>query len=135
MVDIGIVVFSACDGISVGQLALKEVGVEVDLYIASEIKKHAIKVTQEHFPNTLQVGDLTKIKYENGILYYKGGQIETKIDLMLGGTPCQSFSSAAIYQGKRNGLEGKSGLFYTYLKLKKQINPKYFLVENVERSK
>ena len=88
-------VLSLFDGISCGQIALNRVGIKIDNYFASEIKKYAIKVTQKHFPNTIQIGDVTKVKYKNGILYTENGDFKVgKIDLLIGGSPCQNFSVA-----------------------------------------
>ena len=127
-------VLSLFDGFSCGQIALERAGVKVDNYYASEIKKHAIKVTMDNYPNTIQLGDVTKIKYENGVLYTENGNFNVgKIDLLIGGSPCQDFSNA-----NRNvtGLDGKkSSLFYEYLRLLKEINPTYFLLENVKMKK
>ena len=68
-------VLSLFDGMSCGQLALKRAGIEVEQYFAAEIDKHAIQVTQHNFPNTIQLGDVTKIK----------GEDLPKIDLIIGG--------------------------------------------------
>lgn len=114
-------VLSLFDGMSCGQLALERAGVRVDRYYASEIKSHAIKVTQNNFPNTIQVGDVTKLHASD----------LPKIDLLIGGSPCQSISGL----GDKTGLDGKSSLFYEYLRLKKEINPRWFLLENVRGSK
>lgn len=112
-------VLSLFDGMSCGQQALERAGFKVDNYFASEIKPHAIKVTQHNYPNTIQLGDVTKINAKD----------LPKIDLLIGGSPCQDFSSA---NKEKKGLEGiKSGLFYEYLRLLKETNPKYFLLENV----
>ena len=116
-------IVSICDGISCGQEAIIRAGFEVEEYYASEIKKYAISVTQKNFPNTIQIGDCTKIdftKFEN-------------IDILIGGTPCQNFSRARTSNIKtRDGLSGdKSCLFYEYYRALKEIKPKYFLLENV----
>lgn len=110
-------VLSLFDGMSCGQIALDQLGIKVDNYFASEIDKHAIKVTQHNFPNTIQIGDVTKVK----------GEDLPNIDLLIGGSPCQSFSSF----GNGSGFEGKSGLFWEYIRLLKEVKPKYFLLENV----
>ena len=108
-------VLSLFDGISCGQIALERAGIKVDNYYASEIKPIAIKVTQAHYPNTIQLGDVTKIEAKE----------LPKIDLLIGGSPCQDFSCANL---TRNGLEGeKSSLFYHYLRLLRELKPKYFL--------
>ena len=130
-------VLSLFDGISCGQVALERVGIKVDNYYASEIKKHAIKVTKKHFPNTIQIGDVTKVKYKDGILYTENGDFKVgKIDLLIGGSPCQNFSIARTCMYEIDGLKGdKSKLFYEYLRILKEINPDYFLLENVKMKK
>lgn len=114
-------VLSLFDGMSCGQIALNKVGIKYENYFASEIDEHAIKVTQTNYPNTIQLGDVTKVK----------GIDLPKIDLLIGGSPCQSFSNA----GSGTGFDGKSGLFYEYVRLLKECNPKYFLLENVKMKK
>jgi len=114
-------VLSLFDGISCGQLALNRAGVEYDKYFASEIDKHAIKVTQHHFSNTIQLGDVEELK----------GSSLPKIDLLIGGSPCQSFSVA----GNGSGFDGKSKLFFEFVRILKEVNPKYFLLENVKMKK
>ena len=130
-------VLSLFDGISCGQVALERVGIKVDNYYASEIKKHAIKVTKKHFPNTIQIGDVTKVKYKDGILYTENGDFKVgKIDLLIGGSPCQNFSIARTCMYEIDGLKGdKSKLFYEYLRILKEVNPDYFLLENVKMKK
>jgi DNA (cytosine-5)-methyltransferase 3A len=119
----GINVLSLFDGMSCGQIALERANVEVNKYFASEIKPHAIEVTQYNYPNTIQVGDITKLKYSGNY----------KIDLLIGGSPCQDFSQANKI---RVGLQGtKSGLFYEYVRLLKECEPTYFLLENVKMKK
>ena len=130
-------VLSLFDGISCGQVALKRAGIKVDNYFASEIKKHAIGVTQKHFPNTIQIGDVTKVKYKDGILYTENGVFKVgKINLLIGGSPCQNFSIARTCMYEIDGLKGdKSKLFYEYLRILKEVNPDYFLLENVKMKK
>lgn len=112
-------VLSLFDGISCGQVALNRAGIKYDKYFASEIKKEAIKVTQENYPDTIQLGSVLNIK----------GSELPKIDLLIGGSPCQDLSRAK-WNGK--GLEGeKSILFYEYVRLLKETKPRYFLLENV----
>ena len=122
-------VLSLFDGMSCGQIALERAGIKVDNYFASEIKEHAIKVTQHNYPKTKQLGDITKIKYSGN----------HKIDLVIGGSPCQNFSNAQ-WNGQRNGLEGvKSGLFYEFIRVLNEVrtlNPNVlFLLENVKMKK
>jgi site-specific DNA-cytosine methylase len=112
-------VLSLFDGMSCGQIALNRVGIEYDNYFASEIDKHAIKVTQHNYPNTIQLGDVTKVK----------GSDLPKIDLLIGGSPCQGFSFA----GKGLNFEDqRSKLFFEFVRLKNETQPKYWMLENVK---
>ena len=103
-------VLSVFDGMSCGQLALQRAGIEYKEYYASEIDKHAISVTQYNFPNTKQLGSITELK----------GSDLPKIDLFIGGSPCQSFSSF----GNGKGFDGKSGLFWEYVRVLKELKLK-----------
>ena len=115
----GLNVLSLFDGMSCGQIALNRVGIEYDNYFASEIDKHAIKVTQTNYPNTIQLGDVTKVKASD----------LPEIDLLIGGSPCQGFSFA----GKGlNFDDPRSKLFFEFVRLKNETQPKYWLLENVE---
>ena len=112
-------VLSLFDGISCGQVALERAGIVVDNYYASELDKNAIKVTMKNYPNTIQLGDVTKI--DTSLL--------PKIDILIGGSPCQSLS---IIQSKtRENLDGKSKLFFEFVRCLEEVKPKYFLFENV----
>ncbi len=112
-------VLSLFDGMSCGQIALERAGIKVNKYFASEIKKHAIECTQSNYPNTIQLGDVTKVFAKD----------LPKIDLLIGGSPCQDFSRA---NKERKGVKGtKSSLFFEYIRLLKELKPKYFLLENV----
>lgn len=139
-------VLSLFDGGSGGQLAFKDLGIEFDgvkyKYFASEIKSNAIKLTKHHFPNTIHIGDVTKVSYKDGILYTENGEYKVgEIDVLIGGSPCQDFSMLNYaqqeqYRKEKLGLEGtKSSLFYEYLRIKKEINPTYFFLENVKMKK
>jgi len=135
---INIKVLSLFDGMACGRIALERVGIKVDTYYASEIKKSAIKVALENYPDIIHVGDVIKVKYNNGILFTENGEFDVgKIDLLIGGSPCQNFSISRACGGKIiDGLEGdKSVLFYEYLRILKEINPTYFLLENVKMKK
>lgn len=117
-------VLSLFDGISCGQEALKRAGIEVDTYYASEIDKYAIQVAQKNYPNTIQLGDVSDIDFT---------QFINKINLAMGGSPCQDLSVA---RKGREGLEGsKSGLFWKFVEALNVIKPKYFLFENVASMK
>jgi DNA (cytosine-5)-methyltransferase 3A len=138
-------VLSLFDGMSCGQQALKRIDIKVDKYYASEIDKYAISITQKNYPSTIQLEsvvnvDVTKLE---------------RIDLLIGGSPCQSFSFA----GKRKGMstkdeieiltlnqylelkeqnfefEGQSYLFWEYMRILidiRKTNPDVkFLLENV----
>ena len=111
-------ILSSFDGISCGQVALERAGIPVEVYYASEIDKYAIEITQKNYPDTIQLGDITKIDFT---------QFIGKIDLIMGGSPCQDLSIA----GKRKGLQGeRSGLFYKFVEAIEVIKPRYFLLEN-----
>ena len=134
-------VLSLFDGCSGGQQALERAGIKVDNYFASEIDKYAIQVTMANYPSTIQLGSVVNVD----------GYSLPKIDLLIGGSPCQSFSFA----GKRKGMstkdeqeiltlehylqlkaeefefEGQSYLFWEYMRLLNEVKPKYFLLENV----
>lgn len=110
-------VLSLFDGISCGQVALERDGIEVNNYYASEIDKYAIQVAQHNYPNTIQLGDIATIN----------GNDLPKIDLLIGGSPCQGFSFA----GKQlNFNDPRSKLFFEYIRILKEVKPKYFLLEN-----
>lgn len=112
-------VLSLFDGMSCGRIALERVGIKVNNYFASEIDKYAIQVTQHNYPDTIQIGDVTKVK----------GEDLPKIDLLLGGSPCQGFSFA----GKQlNFDDPRSKLFFEFVRLLEETKPKYFLLENVK---
>jgi len=118
------IVLSLLNGMNTGRQALENVGIKVDKYYSSEIKPYAIELTQYHFPDTIQVGDVTK---------WREWDIDWKtIDLVLSGSPCQDLSAA----GKRAGINGKkSSLFFVFIEILehiKSLNPKVlFLQENV----
>lgn len=117
-------VLSLFDGISCGQVALERAGIPIEAYYASEIDKDAIKITQKNYPNTIQLGDVCKLD---------GKQFEGEIDLLIGGSPCQSLS---ITNGQnRQNLDGKSKLFFEFVRILKEVKPKYFLLENVASMK
>ena len=111
-------VLSLFDGMSCTQIALQRLGITPTKYFASEIDQYAMKVTQTNFPDTVQLGDVTKVNADD----------LPEIDLLIGGSPCQGFSFA----GKRlNFDDPRSKLFFEYVRLLKALKPKYFLLENV----
>ena len=115
-------VLSLFDGMSCGMLALEREGITPDNYFASEVDKYAMKVSAANYPEIQQIGDVTKIDYSS----------LPKIDLLMGGSPCQGFSFA----GKQlNFDDPRSALFFEFVKAKDKLNPKYFLLENVRMKK
>lgn len=133
----GMKVLSLCDGMSCGQLALKKLGIPIEAYYAAEIKDVAIKVTLDNFPNTIEIGDVNQVSYKDGILTTENGDLQVgQIDLVMFGSPCQTFSLAMITE-HRVGLEDKekSGLFYECYRILQEVKPKYFLMENVRSMK
>lgn len=113
-------VLSLFDGISCGQVALDQLGIPVEVYFASEIDKYAIQIAQKNYPATIQMGDVKNLCYES----------LGKIDLLMGGSPCQGFSFA----GKQlNFNDHRSKLFFEFVKALKALKPKYFLLENVKK--
>lgn len=130
-------VLSLCDGMSCGHLALDRAGIKVDEYYASEIKKIAIKVTKENYPDIIHIGDVNKIRYKDGVLYTENESYNVgHIDLLIFGSPCQTFS-IAMKNELRIGLEDKqkSGLFLECHRILQEVNPTFFLMENVARMK
>lgn len=123
-------VLSCFDGMSCGQIALRELGIPPDVYLASEIKPHAIQCTQANFPQTIQLGDVRGVHSGGGKISSLNGVFEVgQIDLFIGGSPCQDFSRL---NKTRAGLDGdKSSLFYEWLRIKNEVNPRWFLLENV----
>lgn len=116
-------VLSLFDGISSGRLALERAGIPVEKYYASEIDKYAIQIAQKNYPDTIQIGDITNVCFSE----YAG-----EIDLIIGGSPCQGFSTAG--QGL-NFDDPRSKLFFEFVRAIKIIKPKYFLLENVKMKK
>lgn len=111
-------ILSLFDGISIARQAITNCGIEIEKYYASEIDKYAIQIAQKNFPDTIQVGNVVDIK----------GEDFKDIDLIIGGSPCQDLSIA----GKREGLCGaRSGLFWEYVRIRDEVKPKYFILENV----
>ena len=115
-------VLSLFDGMSCGQIALEKAGIEVGKYYAAEIDKYAIKVAKANYPDMIHLGDVREVKADS----------LPKIDLLIGGSPCQGFSFA----GKQlNFDDPRSKLFWEYVRLLRDLKPKYFLLENVKMKK
>lgn len=141
----GLKVLSLFDGISCGQLAFQRALIPIDVYYASEVRDYSIEIARKNFPTTVEVGDVRDINCED----YKN------IDILIGGSPCQSFSFAGSMEGmatkekqdildlaqylrlKDEGFEfeGYSYLFWEYVRILSNIKPKYFLLENVRMAK
>jgi site-specific DNA-cytosine methylase len=140
--DNGITVLSLFDGISCGQIALNRLKIKIKNYFASEIDKHAIKVTMSNFQNTIQLGSVENIFYINKSLIVTEKQNDkyilkqiypnVKIDLFMGGSPCQGFS---VVGKKLNFKDSRSKLFLHYVRLFRRCDPKVFLLENVKMNK
>lgn len=116
-------VVSYFDGMSCCQMALVKAGKHYDNYFASEIEQASIDVTQHNFPNTFQIGDVTKVDLSKF----------PKIHLMTAGSPCQDLSVSNTNGQGLNGI--RSGLFYEFLKGLETLKPTYFLLENVKPRK
>ena len=140
-------VLSLCDGMASALLALDRAGIEVEHYFSAEIKPMALKLQKHHYidgktdykylcTTFTQIGDVNKISYKNGTLTWENGEESVPIDLVCFGSPCQSFSRA-MREERRIGLEDKvrSGLFLECARILKEVNPKYFLMENVVMKK
>ena len=116
-------VLSLFDGISCGQIALNRANISYDKYFASEIKPHAIKCTLDNYPNTIQLGDVTKVD----------STTLPRIDLLIGGSPCKGIS---LLNRNQEGLEhSESKLFWEYIRLLDETKPKYYLLENTHGNK
>lgn len=138
-------VLSLFDGISCGQLALNSAHIAYDRYFASEINRDSIRVTENRFPGTIQVGDVRFLK----------GSDFPNVNMLIGGSPCQNFSMCGTRKGmvtktniivdtlekylklKSEGFQfhGESYLFWEFVRLKKEINPEFFFLENVRMNK
>jgi len=124
-------ILSLFDGSACTRVALDKLGIPVTKYYASEIDKYAIKVAMANYPDIVQVGDVCNLHTEDGWLhtdYPEDDPRAVEIDLLVGGSPCQGFSFA----GKQlNFDDPRSKLFWEYVRLLKELKPKYFLLENV----
>lgn len=112
-------VLSLFDGISCGMVALERAGIPVERYVAYEIDRNAIKISKKNYPQIEHRGDVTTADFSKYIGF----------DLLIGGSPCQSLS--IIRSKGRENLDGKSKLFFEFVRAKEEMKPKYFLFENV----
>lgn len=149
------VVLSLFDGIGCGRIALEKAGIYVDKYYASEIDLNAINVAKANYPDIVEIGDVRKVSYKNGVLKTENGDFFVgKIDFICGGSPCTNFSSIGYANGmtseatdivtleqymdlkKSNAVfDGQSFLFWEYIRILKEVNPEYYLLENVVMAK
>jgi len=117
-------ILSLFDGISCARVALERAGLKVDVYYASEIDKYAIAISQKNYPDIVQLGSVVGLTH-----WGKNDSQLNEIDLLIGGSPCQDLS---IAKKERKGLDGeRSGLFWEYVRILKEVKPKYFILENV----
>lgn len=149
------VVLSLFDGIACGRIALERADIKVDKYYASEIDPDSIKIAKANYRDIIDIGDVTKITYNKGVMRTMGGVFDAlHIDLIIGGSPCTDFSSVGYANGMKSGqtdilsleqylelkeqgvkFEGQSYLFWEYVRLLNIIKPDYYLLENVYMSK
>ena len=148
-------ILSLFDGIGCAYLALEKANIKIDKYFASEIEPNAIKVATKNIPNIITIGDITKVRYEKGVLFTDTNSYNVgEIDVVCGGSPCTNFSSIGYANGMVSGdteilaldqylklkeqgvaFEGQSYLFWEFCRLLSEINPRYFLLENVVMAK
>lgn len=131
-------ILSLFDGISCARVALERAGIHVEAYYASEIDKYAEQTSEKNYPDIIRLGNITNFYIENFSQYRiirnrdKTGNdqnIYGEVDLLIGGSPCQDLS---IAKRDRKGLDGeRSGLFWEYVRILKEVKPKYFILENV----
>lgn len=114
-------VLSLFDGMSCGRIALDRAGIEYDNYYASEIDKYAIQIAQKNYPDTIQLGDVVDLTTNL-----------PGIGLLIGGSPCQGFSKSG---SKLNFKDSRSALFFEFVRILRELKPKYFLLENVKMKK
>ena len=122
MMSTALNVCSLFDGMSCGQIALERAGVPVNAYYASEVDKYAVQTAKKNYPNTIHLGDVRDVK----------GDDLADIDLLIGGSPCQGFSFAGQ---QLNFDDPRSQLFFEFVRIKNETQPKYFLLENVKMRK
>ena len=148
-------VLSLFDGIGCARVALERAGIKVDAYYASEIEPGSIKIAKKNYPDTVELGDVRKVSYKDGVLYSANGSFAVgRIDLVCGGSPCTNFSSVGYANGMSAGemevtslidyqllqvagvkFDGQSYLFWEFVRIMQEVNPTYFLLENVKMAK
>ena len=122
MINYRINVLSLFDGIGCARLAIENTkNIKINRYYFSEIEKNCVELNKKKFPNNIYLGDVSKINLDK----------LPKIDLLIGGSPCQDLSNAH----KGNGLDGmRSSLFYKFVEIKNKLKPKFFILENVKNN-
>ena len=148
-------VLSLFDGIGCGRIALDRAGIRVDSYYASEIEKNSIAIAESNHPDIIEIGDVSEVSYNNGILHTENGDFMVgHIDLLIGGSPCTDFSSIGYANGMKSGqteilslsqylalkeqgvhFNGQSYLFWEYVRILHEVKPDFFLLENVIMAK
>ncbi|MCP4914551.1 MAG: DNA cytosine methyltransferase [Oligoflexia bacterium] len=115
-------IVSLFDGMSCAQIVLNQLGISYEKYFASEIHKHSITITQDNYPNTIQLGDVREVD----------GYSLGEVDFIFAGSPCQGFSR----NGKKLQFkDDRSKLIFEFIRIYKEVNPKYFFLENVSMNK
>ena len=114
----GIVTYSMFNGMNCGMIALERAGIPVKMYLSAEIDKPAIQITQKNYPDTIQLGDVCGVVAKD----------LPKVDLLLAGSPCQGFS---LMGRQLNFNDDRSKLFFEFVRLKDELKPKWFILENV----
>jgi site-specific DNA-cytosine methylase len=114
-------VLSLFDGMSCGRIALERAGIRVGKYFASEIDRPAIAISHKNYPDIARLGDVRGVAKEWPL----------RVDLIMGGSPCQSFSTL----GDGSGFGGESKLFWEFVRVLEAVKPRYYLLENVPMKK
>lgn len=133
--DEEIIIISLFNGMSCGQVAFEQEGFNIKKYYASEIKPHAIRVTESNYPDIIHIGDVTKVYVKDKTLYTENGNFylgDTKV-ILIGGSPCKGISRLNKNQDGLKHPESK--LFWHYIRIKDELNPIYFLLENTHGNK
>ena len=129
-------ILSLFDWISCGRVALERAGIQVDKYFASEVDKYAIQIAKKNHPDTIHIGSVTDVLYCDWTIYWSDLSMmhkDANIDMIIWWSPCQDLSIAKK-DGKWLQWE-KSSLFFEYVRILKEVKPKYFLLENVASMK
>ena len=129
-------ILSLFDWISCGRIALERAWIQVDKYFASEVDKYAIEIAKKNYPDTIHIGSVTDVRYEKDewrLYWHQEHSILDNIDMIIWWSPCQDLS---IAKKDWKGLQWeKSSLFFEYVRILKEVKPKYFLLENVASMK